>query len=61
MSASGKKDGEGGIAFENEGEKEQWEEDQKVSDHITQTRSWRLPALVAECLPVCSKRTETGT
>lgn len=27
----GKKDGEGGIAFDNEGEKEQWEEDQKVS------------------------------
>lgn len=31
LSSSGKKDGEGGILFDNEGEKEQWEEDQKVS------------------------------
>lgn len=27
----GRKDGEGGIAFDNEEEKEQWQEDQKVS------------------------------
>lgn len=27
-----KGDGEGGILFDNEDEKEQWEEDQKVSD-----------------------------
>lgn len=31
LSTSGKKDGEGGIPFENVDEKEQWEEDQKVS------------------------------
>lgn len=34
-SSSGRKDnGEGGIAFENEDEKEQWQEDQKVSGTV---------------------------
>lgn len=32
--SSGRKDGEGGIMFDNEDEKEQWEEDQKVSGCI---------------------------
>lgn len=29
-----KEDGEGGIMFDNEGEKEQWQEDQKVSGTV---------------------------
>uniref|UniRef100_A0A8D3DHP0 Pre-mRNA-splicing factor ATP-dependent RNA helicase PRP16 n=1 Tax=Scophthalmus maximus TaxID=52904 RepID=A0A8D3DHP0_SCOMX len=33
----GRKDGEGGIMFDNEGEKEQWEEDQKQAD-----RDWYM-------------------
>uniref|UniRef100_A0A8C6SX50 Pre-mRNA-splicing factor ATP-dependent RNA helicase PRP16 n=1 Tax=Neogobius melanostomus TaxID=47308 RepID=A0A8C6SX50_9GOBI len=33
----GRKDGEGGIAFDNEGEEEQWEEDQKQAD-----RDWYM-------------------
>lgn len=63
-SSARKGDGEGGILFDNEEEKEQWEEDQKVSgvlDHL----------LVVMCLfcfdvsncvqMVCSKPTEIGT
>lgn len=35
-SSSGRKeDGEGGIMFDNEVEKDQWQEDQKVSDTVT--------------------------
>lgn len=34
MSSTGRKDGDGGISFDNEDEKEQWEEDQKVSGFL---------------------------
>lgn len=33
-SSLGRKNGEGGIVFENEDEKEQWQEDQKVSGAV---------------------------
>lgn len=34
FSSAGRKDGEGGIMFDNEDEKDQWEEDQKVSGFL---------------------------
>lgn len=44
-SSARKGDGEGGILFDNEDEKEQWEEDQKVSGVLDASR-----VLVVRCL-----------
>lgn len=46
LSSSARKgDGEGGILFDNEDEKEQWEEDQKVSGILD-----AIHVLVVRCL-----------
>lgn len=44
-STARKGDGEGGILFDNEDEKEQWEEDQKVSGALDAIR-----VLMVRCL-----------
>lgn len=50
-----KGDGEGGILFDNEDEKEQWEEDQKVSDapdhHVMVAMRWFWPFLTVGSVP----------
>lgn len=66
FSSARKGDGEGGIVFDNEDEKEQWEEDQKVSGVLG-----GIPLLVEMSLfwfdipnfagTVCSKPTGIGT
>lgn len=68
-SSLGRKDGEGGIVFENEDEKEQWQEDQKVCHHLflIETNCFLVMNLfVVLSTPLivkwfCSKLTETGT
>lgn len=50
-SSSGRSDGEGGIIFDNEEEKEQWQEDQKVGGILhSSVMSFRDTYSVFPCL-----------
>lgn len=66
FSSARKGDGEGGIVFDNEDEKDQWEEDQKVSGVLDAIHLLMVMSLFWFDIPnsagtVCSKLTEIGT